>query len=108
MLIKQRDKKIDWDGDTTADILNKIHAADSASGSGVVETLFGEKYYLCGAHEDSILNGDRAGDIIAQRNGAICFATSDGAVWVSHLKKTNPDPLQPSKNFKLPAAMLLQ
>ena len=42
MLIKQRDKKIDWDGDTTADILNKIHAADSASGSGVVETLFGE------------------------------------------------------------------
>lgn len=106
MLIKQRDRKIDWGSDTTADILNKINATDSRS--GVAETLFGEKYYLCGAHEDSILNGDHAGDIIAQRNGAICFATFDGAVWVSHLKKKNPDPLQPSKNLKLPAAMLLQ
>jgi putative two-component system hydrogenase maturation factor HypX/HoxX len=107
-LIKQRDRKIDWDSDTTADILNKIHTADSASGYRVVETLFGEEYYLCVAHEDSILNGGHAGDIIAQRNGAICFATSDGAVWISHLKKKNPDPRQPSKNFKLPAAMLLQ
>jgi putative two-component system hydrogenase maturation factor HypX/HoxX len=106
MLMKQRDRKIDWGSDTTIDILNKIHAADGAP--GVVETLFGEEYYLYGAHEESFLNGDHAGNIIAQRNGAICFATFDGAVWISHLKKKNPDPLQPSKNLKLPAGMLLQ
>lgn len=103
--MKQSDRRINWGGDTTRNILDKIHAADSAP--GVLEILFGEEYYLYGAHEESALRGEHAGEIIGKRNGAVCFATCDGAVWVSHLKKKHADPQRPSKNFKLPAALLL-
>jgi putative two-component system hydrogenase maturation factor HypX/HoxX len=41
--------------------------------------------------------------VIAQRHGAICRATRDGAVWITHLKA----PLDDSRPFKLPAAMVL-
>ena len=39
------------------------------------------------------------GEILAQRHGAICRATVDGAVWISHLKRPG--------HFKLPATRAL-
>ena len=44
------------------------------------------------------------GEIIAQRNGAICRATVDGAVWITHLKRRDT----PTETFfKLPATRAL-
>ena len=104
--MKQVERRIDWSRDRTDDIVRKIHAADSAP--GVLDTILGEEYYLYGAHKEEVLRGGNAGDIIAQRCGAICLASTDGAVWVSHLKRKSANPAEKSRNFKLPAAMLLK
>ena len=42
--------------------------------------------------------------MIAQRNGAICRATVDGAVWITHLKRRDT---ATERYFKLPAARAL-
>lgn len=113
--MKQSDRRIRWREDNVATILRKIHAADSAP--GVVDVIDGEEYHLFGAHEEGALRGAIPGDIIAKRNGAICRAAIDGAVWISHLKRKNVarEPfltrlLSRSKSppdFKLPATLVL-
>jgi len=104
--MKQVERKIDWSHDSTDNIVRKIHAADSFP--GVLDTIFGEEYYLYGAHQEELLRGNNAGEIIAQRCGAICLASADGAVWISHLKRKSANPAQESRKLKLPAAMLLE
>ncbi len=99
--MKQEARAIDWASDSVSTILKKIRAADSHP--GVLDTIYGEKYYLYGAHEEDTLKGN-PGEIIAQRHGAICRAAQDGAVWISHLKKKKQGN---QKFFKLPAALVL-
>lgn len=96
MPVKTSDRSIHWQ-DTTANILKKIRAADS--NPGVLDCLYGENYRLFGAHEEGILKGV-PGDILATRNGAICRATGNGAVWITHLKKE-------MSGIKLPATLVL-
>ncbi|MDO8293538.1 MAG: hydrogenase maturation protein [Gallionella sp.] len=104
--IKQVDRTIDWQRDDTRTVLRKIHAADGFP--GVLDTLCGEAYYLFDACAESTLRGSQPGEIIAQRNGAICRATSDGAVWIGHLKRKtegehtfNPDnPLERERHCR--------
>ena len=98
--MKQADRAIDW-GESTASILRKIHCADSFP--GVLDTVLGMPCYLYGAHEDDVLRGT-PGKILGTRHGAICRATGDGAVWITHLKRKSPDG-EPS--FKLPATQVL-
>jgi putative two-component system hydrogenase maturation factor HypX/HoxX len=81
--MRQADRAIDWMRDTTALIVRKIRAADSAP--GVLGTLFGKSCFLYGAHEEDRLHG-APGQLLARRDGAICIGTADGAVWISHLK----------------------
>ncbi|WP_045223292.1 enoyl-CoA hydratase-related protein [Methyloterricola oryzae] len=114
-LMKQDVRAIDWSTDTVATIIRKINAADSAP--GVLDMLYGEEYFLYGAHAEDVLRGRRPGEVIAQRHGAICRAAVDGAVWISHLRKRDTPEKQPflkrliqsrkTPTFKLPAAMLL-
>ena len=82
--IKQADRAIDWSTDDTRTVLRKIHAADGFP--GVLDMLCGEAYYLFDACAEDTLRGSQPGAIIARRNGAICRTTSDGAVWIGHLK----------------------
>jgi putative two-component system protein, hydrogenase maturation factor HypX/HoxX len=99
-LIKQADRTIDWRCDSTAAIVRKIRAAEGHP--GVLDTIAGADYFLFNVYPERGLRG-RPGDIIATRNGAICRATVDGAVWVTHLKaKDGPAP------FKLPALRALE
>jgi putative two-component system hydrogenase maturation factor HypX/HoxX len=98
--MKQADRAIDW-RDSTASVLRKIRSADSFP--GVFDTVLGVPYYLYGAHAEDVLRG-APGEILAKRDGAICRATGDGAVWITHLKHKGPDG-QPS--FKLPATQVL-
>ncbi|MCR4305227.1 MAG: enoyl-CoA hydratase-related protein, partial [Gallionella sp.] len=83
--IKQADRAIDWQRDDTRTVLKNIHAADGFP--GVLDTLYGEAYYLFDACAEDMLRGTQPGAIIAKRNGAICRATLDGAVWVGHVKR---------------------
>ena len=98
--IKQADRAIDW-REPSASILRKIRSADSFP--GILDTVRGLPCYLYGAHEEAVLRGT-PGEIIASRDGAICRATGDGAVWITHLKPKGTDG-QPS--IKLPATRVL-
>jgi putative two-component system hydrogenase maturation factor HypX/HoxX len=95
-LIRQRDRAIDWSADSTATVLRRIRAAEGHP--GVLDTVAGEEFHLFGGHREDTLRG-LPGEIIAQRHGAICRATVDGAVWITHLKRPG--------QFKLPATMAL-
>ena len=99
--IKQADRTIDWQRDNSHTVLKKIHAADGFP--GVLDTLCGEAYYLFDACTEDALRGSQPGAIIAQRNGAICRATLDGAVWIGHLKRKTEVELA----LKLPATLSL-
>jgi len=99
-LIKQADRAIDWRCDSTAAVVRKIRAAEGHP--GVLDTIAGAEYFMFNVYPERGLRG-RPGDIIATRNGAICRATVDGAVWITHLKaKGGPAP------FKLPALRALE
>ncbi len=98
--MKQADRAINW-AEPSASILRKIRCADSFP--GIFDMVLGRQCYLYGAHEEDVLRG-APGEIIATRNGAICRATGDGAVWITHVKQKGTDG-QPS--FKLPATRVL-
>ena len=105
--MRQEDRRIAWDVDSTATILDKINSADGCP--GVLDVIFGKEYYLYGASKDINLGQDnflgKPGEFLATRLGAVCRATVDGAVWISHLKRKaeNGD----KAYFKLPAARVL-
>jgi putative two-component system protein, hydrogenase maturation factor HypX/HoxX len=98
--MKQTDRAIDW-SEPSATILRKIRSADSFP--GVFDTVLGMPCYLYGAHPEDVLRG-MPGEIIATRDGAICRATGDGAVWITHLKPKGTDG---QLSFKLPATQVL-
>ncbi len=100
--MKQADRQIDWTVATTAEVLAKINAADGSP--GVLDNLFGQDYYLYGATREDNLKGI-PGELVAKRLGAICRATVDSALWISHLKRKGDIFGKPS--FKLPATTVL-
>ena len=84
-------------------MLAKLRAADSSP--GVLDMIGDAEYYLVGGHAEDDLRGE-PGTIVARRDGAICRATSDGAVWIPQLRR-RPAPGGP-KTFKLPATLALR
>jgi putative two-component system hydrogenase maturation factor HypX/HoxX len=94
-------RAIDWSSDSTDTVVRKIRAAEGHP--GVLDAIEGTEFHLFGAHREQTLRG-REGEIIAQRTGAICRATVDGAVWITHLKRRDT----PQETFfKLPATRAL-
>jgi putative two-component system protein, hydrogenase maturation factor HypX/HoxX len=100
---RQADRRIDWAAEPTSMVLARLHAADSRP--GVLDMISGTEYYLFGGHEEGRLRG-KPGAIIARRDGAICRATVDGAVWIPQLRR-RPAPGGPG-TFKLPATLALR
>ena len=101
VLMTQDVRAIDWHSDCADSVVRKIRAAEGHP--GVLDVIEGTEFYLFGVHHERALRG-RAGEIIAQRAGAICRATVDGAVWITHLKRRNT----PTETFfKLPATHAL-
>jgi putative two-component system hydrogenase maturation factor HypX/HoxX len=98
--MKQADRAIDWSA-PTQDVLRRLRCSDSTP--GVVDTIFGQRYHLFGGYEEGVLRG-RPGDVLGHRDGAICRATGDGAVWITHLK---PEARGERTFVKLPAATVL-
>jgi putative two-component system hydrogenase maturation factor HypX/HoxX len=96
-LIRQADRAIDWAADPTEKVLRRIRAAEGHP--GVLDQIDGVPFHLFGGHREGALRG-RPGELLAHRDGAVCRATVDGAVWITHLKA--PDA------FKLPAVRALE
>nr|BFD81017.1 hydrogenase maturation protein [Streptomyces sp. Xyl84] len=100
--LRQTRRRIDWAADSTATVLRKLRGADSQP--GVLDEMLGREVFLHGGHPEDRLRG-RPGDLLATRAGAVCRATSDGAVWIPELRprKNSGDPAP----FKRPAASVL-
>ncbi len=97
-LNKKPDLSIDWKKDTTVEILKKINTFDSFP--GLKDEILGLDVYLFGAWSEERLCGSKPKEILAKRDGAICLATIDGALWITHLKEFN--------RFKLPSTYVLK
>ena len=91
-VMKQADRQIDWQHDSTQTILRKINAADGFP--GVADKLFDQPCHLFDVCAEARLRGT-PGAVIARRETALCRATVDGALWIGHVRR--PD------GFKLPA-----
>jgi putative two-component system hydrogenase maturation factor HypX/HoxX len=100
---RQADRRIDWLAEPTSAVLAKLRAADSVP--GVLDVIGGAEYYLAGGYEEDDLRGE-PGMILARRDGAICRATTDGAVWVPQLRRRPA--FGGPKTFKLPATLALR
>lgn len=101
-LMTQSVRAIDWRADSTDTVLRKIRAGEGHP--GVLDTIEGRAFHLFGAHREQLLHGP-PGELIARRHGAVCRATVDGAVWITHLKQ-HDTPTQ--RYFKLPATLALE
>lgn len=100
--VAQDERRIDWAADPTQAVLRKLRAADSRP--GVLDELLGARWFLHGGHPEDRLRG-APGRLLATRAGAVCRATSDGAVWIPRLRP-RPAPGGPP-TFALPAVAAL-
>ena len=97
---RQADRAIDWRHDDTETVMRKLLSADGAP--GIRNALCGRSVFLHDPRPAEGLTGE-PGAILAKSGPAICRATTDGAVWIGHLRDTDhKDP------FKLPATRLLE
>ncbi|WP_266156818.1 hydrogenase maturation protein [Dyella silvatica] len=103
-LCRQEDRRIGWDAPLD-ELLRHIHSADSAP--GLLLPLAGAKVRVYGAHPEAGLRG-RPGELLAQRDGALCVACGDAALWISHLRRRQGlSADDPRYDIKLPAAQVL-
>ncbi len=93
-LMRQADRAIDWQNESSATVLAKLNAADGFP--GVADLLFGQPCHLFDAWPEASLKGE-PGSLLGRRETAICRATADGAVWIGHVK--------PAGGIKLPATL---
>lgn len=93
-------RRIDWESDTTATVLRKIHCADGSP--GVEATVLGIACRLFDARPAPGWRGE-AGQVIGCHGEAVCLATTDGAVWIGRLR----GPGDGAPPFKLPATQVL-
>lgn len=96
---RRRDRAIDWTGDPTDLVLRKIKSADGSP--GVLDTLFDRPVRLFDVHRAGGFYGP-PGAAIGRCGGAILRATSDGAVWIGHVREDR------DKALKLPATHVFQ
>ena len=99
--VKIVERVIDWSSDDTGTVMRKLHAASGQP--GIPDIILG----LCGRLHDpwpeDVLRGP-PGEVIGWRDGAICRATIDGAVWITAI---TPDPAPGTRRFKIPTTLAL-
>lgn len=100
--MRQQNRKIDWQNDSTRTVLQKIRAADTSP--GVLDQLLGHEVFLYGPIQEPHLRGE-PGELLALAYGAACIATIDGAVWIRQMKCRQHAHLPA---IKLPAAKVIE
>ncbi|MGK5085297.1 enoyl-CoA hydratase-related protein [Bdellovibrionota bacterium FG-1] len=102
----QADRKIHWEQDTTQDVLRKLNSADGSP--GVLDTLLGRNVFLFNgmpAQNLKYFEPKSPGAVLGWSPRGVLIATTDGAVWITHLKeKASPENPLP---LKLPAHQVL-
>jgi putative two-component system hydrogenase maturation factor HypX/HoxX len=99
---QRHDRAVDWTA-PTSEIVQKIRSVERQQ--GLLDDIAGQSFYLHGVHEEGELRG-KPGQIIAWRGDAVCRATGDGAVWITHLRAQHAPPGE--QTFKLPATHVLR
>ena len=99
--IRVKDRAIDWSRDATATVVRKLRAASGQP--GIPDYILGLSARLHDPWPEGTLRG-LPGEVIARRDGAICRATIDGAVWITAI---TPDPVPGTRRFKIPATLAL-
>ena len=87
--MRQDERRIDWSRDNTRTTLRKIAAADGSP--GVMDVLFSQPWRLFDAHAASARVVERfihrpPGELLARRGPAVLRRTTDGAVWIGHVR----------------------
>jgi putative two-component system hydrogenase maturation factor HypX/HoxX len=95
--IKQVQRAIDWRHDDTLTVLRKLNAADGCP--GVKDMLFDQPCHLFDARAETGYNG-AAGEVLGRCGDALLRATTDGAIWIGHVRRLEHD-----LELKLPAAL---
>ncbi len=103
--VTQERRKIDWQKDTTKEIIIKINASDNFP--GVKDEILGVEVYLFGAAQEK--NGlekvdAKPKEILAKRDGAVLLKTIDGAVWIRQMTEIKDSVRQ----IKLPSTYVLK
>jgi putative two-component system hydrogenase maturation factor HypX/HoxX len=98
--VRHADRALNWQTDEMQTVLRKIHSADGAP--GLRDCWDGRELYLYDAWPETELRG-APGELLATRDGAVCRATVDGAVWIGRLRERRGELPGP----KLPATTLL-
>jgi len=96
--VRPAERRICWTEDDTATVLRKIHSADGSP--GIRDEMGGLPVRLYDAHPEAGMRG-APGELLATRDGAVCRATRDGAVWIGRLR------LADGPGLKLPATQVL-
>ena len=97
-MMRQADRRIDWQVDDTASILRKIRAADGAP--GLLDSLFGVTCHLFDGRAQVLSMPAMPGSMLGRRDEALLRATVDGAIWIGHVRRADAP-----GQFKLPAAL---
>ena len=96
--VDKRLRAINWQTDRTEDVLKKVYSGDGQPGA--LASIGEKEYYLFNAFPEGYLRG-KPGELIAKRDEAVCIATTDGAVWIGHLREKG------RHGIKLPAVRVL-
>lgn len=99
-LMKQEDRRIDWQKDSSALILRKLNAADGFP--GVRGELLGVPCNLYDAHIEPLPIEGAPGQVVAKREHALLLKTTDSAIWIGHAKRTDKE-----DTLKLPSTVAL-
>lgn len=99
---QQDRRRIDWARDSTAAVSLALRTADSSP--GVLDEIEGRGWYLFGGQVEDTLAG-APGAFVAVRDGAVCRATADGAVWLTAARPRREPGQGPTA--KAPAALAL-
>ncbi len=102
----QSARGIDWQHNTTEEVLTRIRCADGQP--GVKDEWFGHSCHVFDAHAASGASLQRLADVppgtaVARRDEAILRRTVDGGVWIGQVRLARC--CGPGPAFKLPAAL---
>ena len=102
--MRAQQRRIDWSRDDTRTIVRRIRAADGSP--GVRDRVGDREVRLYGAWPEAHLRGF-PGEWLATRDGAVCRATMDGAVWMTHMRSLDSADAAERSQLKLPATEVL-
>lgn len=87
---KRAQREVNWEKDTTHDIVLKILASDGRPGA--VGKLFGKSYHLFGCRiAPDIKPEARPGEVLSWSPAKIIIKTIDGAISLTHLQEKKED-----------------